>query len=275
MSFFSVNTNLPSLIAQTAATNAGAGLQRTLNRLSTGLRINSGGDDPAGLAIADGLRGQIRTLQQSLRNVGDGTGLLQTADGALNQVSNLLTRLATILSEGASDNNFAQLPQIQNELQQIQAEITRIGSATNFNGTDVFSASSYSIFVGDTHNVGSGNDVITFTTNVLSAASLGLTTTTLLTTADAQTALGQVQAAIDQVATTRGLLGAATNRLTNAAGVIQAQIQNLSAAESQIRDANIAEEVANLTKFQILTQTGIASLAQANQTSQSVLALFQ
>ncbi len=275
---FSVNTNIASLIAQNAATNAGTGLQRTLNRLSTGLRINSGGDDAAGLAIADGLRGQIRTLQQSFRNANDGIGFLQTADGALNEVSNLLARAASILDQGSSDTNAGQLSQIEAELTQIYAEIDRIGAGTSFNGTTVFSATAVNIFVGDTQTVGGGSDTIAFTTGVLSAngvGGLGLAQTTIGSTANAQTALGQVETAIDSVATTRGTLGAGANRLSNAAGVIQSQIQNLSAAESQIRDANIAEEVANLTKFQILTQSGIASLAQANQNAQSVLALFQ
>ncbi len=275
---FSVNTNIASLIAQNAATNAGTGLQRTLNRLSTGLRINSGGDDAAGLAIADGLRGQVRTLRQSFRNANDGIGFLQTADGALNEVSNLLARAASILDQGSSDTNSGQLSQIEAELTQIYAEIDRIGGGTSFNGTTVFSATAVNIFVGDTQNVDpltSTTDEISFTTGVLTAAGLGLAQTTIGSTANAQTALGQVEAAIDTVATTRGTLGAAANRLSNASGVIQAQIQNLSAAESQIRDANIAEEVANLTKFQILTQSGIASLAQANQNAQSVLALFR
>ncbi len=272
---FSVNTNISSLIAQNAATNAGTGLQRTLNRLSTGLRINSGGDDAAGLAIADGLRGQIRTLQQSFRNANDGIGFLQTADGALNEVSNLLARAASILDQGSSDTNSGQLSQIQGELTQIYAEINRIGAGTSFNGTTVFSATAVNIFVGDTQTVGGGSDTIAFTTGALTTAGLSLTTVALATPGDSQTALGEVEAAIDSIATTRGTLGAAANRLSNASGVIQSQIQNLSAAESQIRDANIAEEVANLTKFQILTQSGIASLAQANQNAQSVLALFQ
>lgn len=269
---FSVNTNIASLIAQNAASNSSIGLQRTLNRLSTGLRINSGRDDAAGLAIADGLRGQIRTLEQSLRNAGDGIGLLQTADGALNEVSNLLTRAATLADQAATSTNSGQFAQILNELTQIYAEVNRIGTATSFNGTSVFSATATDIFVGDTQVA----STISYTIGALTTAGLGLTDPPVLTTtAEAQAILVEVEAAIDSVATTRGTLGAFANRLENAAGVIQAQIQNLSAAESQIRDADIATEVVNLTKFQILQQTGIASLAQANQSAQSVLALFQ
>ncbi|MEE8584955.1 MAG: flagellin, partial [Acidobacteriota bacterium] len=195
-----------------------------------------------------------------------------TADGALNEVSNLLTRAASLADQAATSTNTGQYGVILNELTQLYAEIDRIGAATSFNGTDVFSATATDIFVGDTQSA----STISFTTGLLTTAGLLLTDPPLLaTTADAQAILVEVEAAIDTVAASRGTLGAFANRLENAAGVIQSQIQNLTAAESQIRDANIAEEVANLTKFQILQQTGIASLAQANQSAQSVLALFQ
>ncbi len=284
MGVFSVVNNISSLVAQQQATRTGLNLQKTLFRLSSGLRIRTGGDDPAGLAIADGLRGQIATLTQSIRNANDGVGTLQTADSALAQTQNLLTRAATILAEAATDTNAQQLSAISNELREIFQELDRVGSGTQFNGIQVFSNSQRRIFVGDTQNSATSNAVVFFNASNLSTSLLGITlgitsagsslALTLPTTSAARGLLSQVELAIDTVALKRGTIGAKINRLENAVGVIQAQVQNLTAAESQIRDANIAEEVANLTKFQILSQSGIAALAQANQASQSVLSLL-
>lgn len=286
MGFFSVVNNISSLIAQQESTVNGLGLQKTLARLSSGLRLRSGGDDAAGLAIADGLRGQVRTLQQSVRNINDGIGFLQTADSSLGQVQNILTRAAALLSEAATDTNSGQLAAIEGELEQLFQEADRIGGGTEFNGINVFTNTARDVFVGDTQNSVGSNSTISFTTVSLTAAGLslgngggivgaGASITVSLGNVSAGDFLVLVEAAIDTVASRRGTLGAKINRLESAVNVAQAQIQNLTAAESQIRDANIAEEIANLTKFQILTQSGIAALAQANQTSQSVLALFR
>jgi len=147
-----------------------------LYRLSSGARVNRGGDDAAGLAIADGLRGQVRTLQQSVRNANDGIGFIQVADSALGQVSNLLNRAASLLTQAASDTNNAGVAAIETELAQIYQEIDRIGSATSYNGLDVFSSSALNVFVGDTQNLTAANAQISFTTNDLTVSSLGLTT---------------------------------------------------------------------------------------------------
>lgn len=286
MGFFSVINNVSSLIAQQEATTNGQGLQNTLGRLSSGLRLRDGSVDPAGLAIADGLRGQIATLRQSLRNGNDGIGLLQTADSSLGQVQNILTRAATLLSEAASDTNSGQTTAIENELFQLFSEIERVGAGTRFNTLTVFQDQSRDIFVGDTQNATGANASIQFNVSALTLSALGVNAGIVRNTAGAFTAvsignasaagvLTEIEASIDTVASRRGTLGANINRLNNAVNVIQSQIQNLTTAESQIRDANIAEEVANLTRFQILTQSGIASLAQANAASQSVLALFR
>ena len=194
------------------------------------------------------------------------------AGGSTDLVYSWKTSAASLADQAATSTNTDQYGVILGELVELYAEIDRIGVATSFNGTDVFSVTPTDIFVGDSQSA----STISFTTGVLTTAALALTDPPVLaSTANALTILTQVELAIDTVAASRGTLGAFANRLENAAGVIQSQIQNLTAAESQIRDANIAEEVANLTKFQILQQTGIASLAQANQSAQSVLALFQ
>ncbi len=287
MGFFSVVNNISSLIAQQESTVNGLGLQKTLGKLASGLRLRTGGDDPAGLAIADGLRGQVRTLSQSVRNANDGIGFLQTADSSLSQVQNVLTRAAALLAEAASDTNSGQAAAVENELEQLFQEIERIGAGTEFNGLAVFSNTARDIFVGDTQNATGANSVITFTTLSLTATvglslgadggvtGTGATLNVSLGNTTASQLLTRVESAIDTIASRRGTLGAKMNRIENAVGVMQSQIQNLTAAESQIRDANMAEEIANLTKFQILTQSGISALAQANQSSQSVLSLFR
>ncbi len=284
-STFSVITNLPSLVAQHNSTQNQQSLQRTLFRLSTGQRLFRGGEDPAGMALADGLHGQIRTLEQSIRNANDGVGFAQVADSALGQIQNLLGRAASLLAEAESDTNSSGEVAIETELAQIYQEIDRIGSATSFNGTSVFSATTINIFVGDTQNLTASNAQIGLTTSVLSTADLSITSGISGTgsgiavaidgTNTATDMLGEVEAAIDTVAGRRGSLGASMNRLENAVSVMQSQVQNLTAAESQIRDADFAAEIANLTKFQILSQVGVAAMAQANAVPQSVLSLFQ
>lgn len=285
MSNFSVVNNLSALIARNEGANTRMLLQNTLGRLSSGLRVRNGADDAAGLAIADGLKGQIRTLEQSVRNANDGIAFAQTADGALSQVQNLLQRAAALLTEAESDTNSNQESAIETELGQIYSEINRIGGATKFNGVAAFSNTARAIFVGDTQNTTASQAEISFTASALStgqlAVSAGVTSSGTTVTVDitatntATVMLGEVKTAIEDIAARRGRLGASMNRLQSAATVMQSQMQNLTAAESQIRDANVAEEVANLTKYQILSQTALAAMAQANSSAQGVLALFR
>jgi flagellin len=274
----SILSNIPSLQAQNQLAATNNGLQKTLFRLSSGSRINSGADDAAGLAIADGLGANISALNQSARNANDGVGQLQVADGALNQVTALLNRAVTLATESATGTvGTSQRTALDAEFTSIKAEIDRIGANTTFNGTSVFSASTTSVFLSD---AGSSSQIGT-TSGVLSSASIGsaspvnLSTDDLTTAAKAQTALTDINSAIANVASLRGTLGANINRLQSATAVITNQVQNLSAAEDGIRGANIAQEVANLSKFQILNSTGISALAQANQSQQSVLRLLQ
>ncbi|MGW8178911.1 MAG: flagellin N-terminal helical domain-containing protein, partial [bacterium] len=174
MPSFSVVNNLPGIVAQQQAGVNQTGLQRTLYRLSSGLRINSGRDDAAGLAIADGLRAQIRSLQQSVRNANDGVGYLQIADSALGEVTNLLNRAAQLLSQAASDPNAGGEAAIEAELSELYQEIDRVGGATTFNGATIFVTGDLNIFVGDTTNVAAGTAQISITTSALSTAELSL-----------------------------------------------------------------------------------------------------
>jgi len=274
----SILSNIPALQAQNQLQQTNAGLQKTLFRLSSGSRINSGADDAAGLAIADGLQANISALNQSASNANDGVGQLQVADGSLNQVTSLLNRAVTLATESATGTvGSSQRTALDAEFTSIKAEIDRIGSNTTFNGTSVFSATTTSVFLSD---AGSSSSIGT-TTGVLSSASIGGTNPTdlsgddLTTATTAATAFTDINSAIANVAALRGTIGANINRLQSANAVITNQVQNLSAAEDQIRGADIATEVGNLSKFQILNQTGISALAQANQSQQSILKLLQ
>jgi flagellin len=390
----SILNNIPSLAAQNQLAITGSNLQRTLFRMSSGSRINSGADDAAGLAIADGLRANITALTQSARNANDGVGSLQVADGSLAQVTTLLNRAITLATESATGTvSDTQRTALDAEFTAIKAEIDRIGSNTTFNGTAVFSATPTNVYLSD--STSGGASTISVTTGAMSSLGIGLganaantlsaignavanetivigattytfkataaaanevaiganiaatlsnlaaavnagagagiaygsgttanasatalaeaTTVTftakvagtsgnsivstetltnmafsnaatftggsgsagLTTAAAAQAALTNINSAIQSVAATRGNIGAAINRLQSAVNVIQNQTQNLSGAEDGIRAADIAQEVANMTKFSILNQTGISSLAQANQMQQSVLALLR
>jgi flagellin len=273
----SILNNIPSLAAQNQLAITSQGLQRTLFRLSSGSRINSGADDAAGLAIADGLRANVTALSQSARNANDGIGSLQVADGALAQVTNLLNRAVTLATEAATGSvSSDQRTALNAEFTAIKDEIDRIGTNTTFNGTSVFSASTTSIFLSDSGS----SSTIGVSVGALSKSSVGTSATDLsstdLTTADnATSALTSINGAIASVAASRGTLGASINRLQSAVNVMQNQVQNLTAAEDGIRSADVGQEVGNLAKYNILNQTGIAALAQANAAQQSVLALLR
>jgi flagellin len=273
----SILNNIPSLMAENQLDVTQQGLQKTLFQLSSGSRINSGADDAAGLAIADVLGANITALQQSGANANDGVGALQVADGSLAQVTTLLNRAVTLATESATGTvSSDQRTAIDAEFQAIKAEIDQIGSQTSFNGTSVFTASTTSIFLSDANS----NSTIGVNVGVLSSSNIGpssvsLSADDLTTAAKATTALADINSAIAGVAATRGDLGATMNRLTASVNVMQNQVQNLTAAQDTITAADIGTAVANLSKYQILQQTGISALAQANSSQQAVLKLLQ
>jgi flagellin len=286
MGNFSILNNISGLNAQNQLNINNVNLTRTLLRLSSGKRINSGADDAAGLQIADSLRANAQALNQAVRNANDGIGVCQIADGALQEISNLLTRSVTLASEAATETvDDTGRASLNTEFTQIQAEIARIAAQTNFNGQGIFTTTGIngglSIFVGDL----SGASSISVTISTITADSgagtvsnLGgsnLTGVDMTTQTGAASALTTIEGALNAVASMRAAIGGGMNRLQSAVAVLQTQSQNTQAAESSIRDANIAEEVANLTKYQILAQSGIAALAQANANSQSVLTLLR
>jgi len=284
MGSFSILNNIAGLAAQNQLNVNNVNLSRTLLRLSSGKRINSGADDAAGLQIADSLRANTAALDQALRNANDGIGVAQIADGALGEISNLLIRSVTLAEEAATETvDSTGRASLNAEFVQVQAEIARIAQQTNINGTIIFSSAglngSLSIFVGDISSASSiAVTIAAIATSGATVTDLGgqnLAVVDLTTTAAAATSLTTIKSAVAAVSRGRAEIGAGINRLQAAVSVLQSQSQNTKAAESTIRDANIAEEIGNLTKYQILAQAGIAALAQANQNSQSVLALLR
>jgi flagellin len=271
--------NIASLEAQNQLSITQSNLQKTLFQLSSGSRINSGADDAAGLAIANGLQANITGLSQSANNANDGVGALQVADGALSQVTTLLNRAVTLSTEAATGTvSSSQRGALDAEFTQIKAEIDQIGSTTEFNGTSVFTATTTSIFLSDANSQSSiGVTVGTITSAAITngASTINLGADNLTTSTTAATALTDISQAIANVAGIRGNIGAGINRLNAAVNVINNQVQNLTSAEDQITAANIPQQVANLSEFTILNQSGISALAQANSAQQSILNLLR
>jgi flagellin len=284
MGSFSILNDISALRSQNLLTQNSQNLSQTLNRLSSGKRINSGADDAAGLQIADSLRANIRALDQAARNAQDGIGVAQIADGALDQISTILTRAVTLAEESANGTiDSTGRASLQAEFAQIQAEVARISVQTNFNGVAIFTTSgingALSIFVGDTSGASSIsvmiNTIATSGNTVTNLGGTNLAGVDLSTQTGAVNALTTLRNALRAVSSNRATIGAGMNRLQAAVAVIGNVSQNSQAAESTLRDANVAEEVANLTKYQILAQSGLAALTQANTTHQMVLSLFK
>lgn len=268
MASFSVVSNIASANAQANLQATNIGLNRALNRLSSGFRINVAGDDAAGLAVANTYRNDQAILSQGIRNANDGLSQLQIKDGALSNISTLLDRLATLATQAASASNGADISKLSTEFQTVTQEIDREAAVAGLNV-----ASSFSAFISS--ETVAANGAVTGSIAATSTATLGITQTTFTTVAQAQTALSQVETAVSNLGNVQNTVGTLQNRLQYAIGLAQSQLVNTKAAESRIRDANVAEESANMTRFNILTQSGIAALAQANQSSTSVLALLR
>jgi flagellin len=265
MASFSVVSNIASANAQANLTLNSVGLTKTLNRLSSGFRINYSGDDAAGLAVANSYRTQQAVLNQGIRNANDGLSTLQIKDGALNNISTLLDRLATLASQSASAGFMGNRATLDNEAQSILDEIDREAGVAGLTAS-----ASFSVFVSTGSGAAVGGTIGAADTTGLAIGGIDLTSNTL-----AATAVATISAAVSTLGTVQGSVGALENRLQYAVALGQSQVVNTRAAESRIRDANIAEESANMTRYSILNQSGIASLAQANQQASSVLALLR
>ena len=278
--------NIPSLNAQRILGINNGRLAQSVERISSGIRINRGSDDAAGLAISEGLRSDIRTLRQAVRNANDGVSLINVTEGALNEQSGILIRLRELASQAATGTvGSTERQTIQLEFTALRNEVDRIAQTTEFNGQKLVEGSLASSVASTSHiliQVGIDNTAhsrINLNTEVDLAAmtSTGLSIHELsVTSADAAlTALEQVNASIGTLTASRGKIGAVQNRLIRTISTISIAVENLSAAESAIRDADIAEEVALLTRNQILVQAATAMVGQANLIPQSVLQLLQ
>ena len=268
MASFSVVSNIASANAQANLQTSNLGLNKALGRLSSGLRINSSGDDAAGLAVANKHRSEQAILTQGIRNANDGLSDLQIKDGALNNISTLLDRLATLATQASSTSNGADISKLSDEYTTLLTEIDREATVAGLDADSTFS-----VFVSAETNLADG--AISGSFDGISVTELGLTSTAFTTAAEAQSRLSEITAAIDTLGDVQNAVGTVQNRLTYAISLASSQLVNKKAAESRIRDANVAEESANMTRFNILSQAGIAALAQANSTSASVLALLR
>jgi len=272
-----ISTNVASLNAQRNLANTQQMQNRSLARLSSGFRINQASDDAAGLAISENLRAQIRGLRQAQRNANDGISLVQVAEGGLNEVSNMVIRLRELAVQAASDTiGQTERGFLDVEYQQLKSEIQRVSEVTTFNGRDLLNGTGgqLDIQVG-THN-DSFKDRISFNTSAANSSleALGMATESLGTKEAAQTSIEVVDRALVSVNSIRANFGAMQNRLQSAVNNIGVSDENLSAANSRIRDADVAAESSDLARNNILLQAGVSVLTQANQASQIALKLL-
>jgi flagellin len=268
-----INTNIPSLNAQRNLNASQNDVATALQRLSSGLRINSAKDDAAGLAISERFTAQIRGLNQAARNANDGISLAQVAEGALAEVTNNLQRIRELAIQSANATNSADdRAALDSEVQQLITEINRVGTSTNFNGVALldgsFNAAAGTFQIGANANETIVVDLSTININ-------GVITGDVTTAANSQTLIGDVDTALGTVNGARATLGAVQNRFESVVTSLQTQAENLDASRSRIQDADFAAETAALTRAQILQQAGISVLAQANAQPQNVLALLQ
>jgi flagellin len=274
-----IGSNISSLRASNASAKAQASLSTAMERLSTGKRINSAKDDAAGLAISSSMTAQIRGMNQGIRNANDGISLAQTAEGALDEVSNMLQRMRELTVQ-SKNGTYADgdKTNIKSEMTALSAQITSVISNTSFNGKNLFSTASNTISIQAGANA---SDTVSMTLGELDAAGSAILVAQAVdvTVADAGTAgtddyLTKFDDALAQVATARSGLGAVQNRLESAVNNLTSNATNLSDARSRIEDADFSTETTNLAKAQILSQASTAMLAQANQSQQGVLKLL-
>jgi flagellin len=273
-----INTNVPALIAQRNLRTTRGSMDTTLERLSSGSRINHAGDDAAGLAISESMRSQMRGLGQAERNAQDGISLVQVAEGAMAEVSNILIRMRELGVQAASDTIGGQERKFLDvEFQQLLEEIDRIAKSTEYNRVPLLNGSAATFEV----QIGTGNNPTVDRVKLFDGAStdinvvaLGINLATVGDKVAAQNSLASIDHALSSVTAIRAEFGAMQNRLQSVVNNIMINRENMAAANSRIRDTDIAEETSNLTKNQILMQSGISVLGQANTTIKSALNLL-
>lgn len=282
-----INTNISALNAHRNLSNTQNDLSKSLEKLSSGLRINRAADDAAGLSISEGLRSQINGLNVAARNAQDGISVIQTAEGALSEVHSILQRMRDLAVQAGNDSNNAESrTAIKTEIDGLASELNRIGANTEFNGINLMDGSTKTFQVGANGNTaGNLSNVIEVDLTNLATALTGVVTTeatgadltadiTVDSAANAALAIEALDTSITAISTSRSELGAKQNRFESAINSLNVTRENLQAAESRIRDTDMAGEMVNYTRSNILSQAGTAMLAQANQSNQGVLQLL-
>lgn len=274
---FRINTNVPSLSAQRTLQATGREQENNLQKLASGSRINRSADDAAGLAISEKLKSQIRSVQQAERNANDGISMIQTAEGGLNEISNIMTRLRELSIQAATDTvGDSERAFVNLEYQNLKQEVQRIAQVTEFNGRKLLDGSSmsYDFQIGTNNNA--FEDRISYKSDVTNANldKLGIQEISVASKEGAQTSLASLDAAIQNISGQRAELGAVQNRLSSTVTNLQSLTENLSSANSRIRDTDFAKATADNTKLNIIQNAGTSVLGQANNQGANALKLL-
>ena len=272
-----INTNSAALQGQKNLTRTNAAMGRSIDKLSSGMRITSSSDDAAGLAVSEGLRAQTRGFKMALSNGAQGVAMLQTADSAMQTVSDTLVRMRELAVQSASDGlTDTERAYVNTEFTALGGEIDRISNATEYNGQKLLDGTAGTLgtltFQVGTRNT--ANDRITIAMGDLDATALGVNASSVATLTGAQTAIDDIDTALDTLSTRRATLGATVNQLGRAIENLGSTVENLGIADGNIRDVDVAQESANLAKSSVLQQAGVAMLAQANAAPQLALRLL-
>jgi flagellin len=269
-----INQNIDAMNSYRNLSVTQGQMSKSLEKLSSGFRINRAADDAAGLAISEGLRSQVGGLKVAVRNAQDGVSVVQTAEGALTETHSILQRMRDLAVQTSNDGALTDTDKAKadKEFQALKSELTDIASKTSFNGTKLLDGT----FTAKNFQVGSNaGDQLAVTIGDMSATGLGVDMQALTDVTTSQTAITALDAAIGTVSTQRADLGATQNRLEHKINNLNVTVENLSASESRIRDTDMASEMMSFTRAQILSQAGTAMLAQANQAPQGVLSLLR
>ncbi|MCB0874135.1 MAG: flagellin FliC [Actinobacteria bacterium] len=273
----SIFNNVQAMNAHRVLSGTQNEMGRSMERLSSGLRINRAADDAAGLAVSETMRSNIRGQQVASRNAQDGVSLVQVADGALGNVGDMLQRVRDLAVQASNGTlTDAQRSNLDAEVQQVLTEINAVGSNTDFNGIKILAGSVSTAASAVTLQVGAAaGQTIAFTIGTVSTSDLGVSGIAVSSAASASAAIASIDAAISTITTNRANLGATQNRLEQTISRLGLMAENLQGAESRVRDADMAQEMIKFTKAQVLQQSGMSMLAQANQAPQSVLSLLR
>lgn len=277
----SILTNVASLNAQRNLNTTQTALSASIGRLSSGMRINNAADDAAGLGISENLKADLRSLSQASRNANDGVSMSQVAEGSMNEMQGIVSRMRELSVQSANQTlGSTERSYIQTEFGQLRNEINRISAVTEFNGQKLVDGSasaglSFQVGMQNTTNDRISMSITKLTTSTLGSTSLHIASASLSTATNARNALGAFDKAIEQLSTARAKVGAVQNRMQVTISNLSVAHENLSAANARIRDVDVASETSQLTKSQILSQAGLAVLSQANQLPNSALSLLR